>query len=72
MKKIHESREESGTTVNDYRQNTFLLTVININFGLESNIELEGHTFKIVSYFKYLGSIKIQENDVKFRELRTL
>jgi hypothetical protein len=37
----------------------------NRNYGLEQHIELEGHTFRRVSPFKYLGSIITQDNELK-------
>ena len=42
-----------------------ILSRSNRNYGLEQHIELEGHTFRKVSQFKYLGSIITQDNELK-------
>lgn len=43
--------------VNDDKIEYLIVNQSNRNYGLEQHIGLEGHTFRKVSQFKYLGSI---------------
>lgn len=52
-----------GLTVNDDKTEYLIVSRSNRNYGLEQHIELEEHTFKKVSQFKYLGSIITQDNE---------
>jgi len=64
-KKLVKSAEKVGLTFNDDKTEYLILSRSNRNYGLEQHIELEGHTFRKVSQFKYLGSIITQDNELK-------
>jgi len=64
-KKLIKAAEKVGLTVNDDKTEYLVVSRNNQNYGLEQHIELEVHKFKKVSQFKYLGSIIIQDNELK-------
>jgi len=55
--------------VNDDKTEYLVVSQSNRNYGLEQHIEVEGHKFKKVSQFKYLGSI-ITQDKLKVMNLR--
>ncbi|KAF0753170.1 ribosome biogenesis protein TSR3 isoform X1 [Aphis craccivora] len=64
-KKLIKTAEKVGLTINDDKTEYLVVSRSNRNYRLEQHIELEGHTFKKVSQFKYLGSIITQDNELK-------
>jgi len=64
-KKLIKAAEKVGLTVNDDKTVYLIVSRSNRNYGLEQHIELEGHTFRKVSQFKYLVSIITQDNELK-------
>lgn len=64
-KKLIKAAEKVGLTVNDDKTEYLIVSRNNRNYGLEQHIELEGHKFRKVSQFKYLGSIITQDNELK-------
>ncbi|KAL4100807.1 hypothetical protein QTP88_020836 [Uroleucon formosanum] len=57
--------EKVGLTVNDDKTEYLTVSRNSRDYGLGQHIELEGHIFKKVSLFKYLGSIITQDNELK-------
>jgi len=64
-KKLIKTAEKVGLTINDDKTEYLVVSRSNRNYRLEQHIELEGHKFKKVSQFKYLGSIITQDNELK-------
>jgi len=64
-KKLIKVTEKIRLTVNDDKTEYLVVSRNNRNYGLEQHIKLEGHKFKKVSQFKYLGSIITQDNELK-------
>lgn len=56
-KKLIKAAEKVGLTVNDDKTEYLIVSRNSRNYRLGQHIELEGHIFKKVSHFKYLGSI---------------
>lgn len=57
-----------GLTVN-YKMEYLIVSRSNKKYGLEQHIELEGHTFRKASQFKYTGLIITQNNKPKIEVL---
>ncbi|KAL4153967.1 hypothetical protein QTP88_001800 [Uroleucon formosanum] len=64
-KKLIKAAEKVGLTVNDDKTEYLTVSRNSRNYRLGQHIELEGHIFKKVSQFKYLGSIITQDNELK-------
>ncbi|KAL4084186.1 hypothetical protein QTP88_028016 [Uroleucon formosanum] len=64
-KKLIKAAEKVGLTVNDDKTEYLTVSRNSRDYGLGQHIELEGHIFKKVSQFKYLGSIITQDNELK-------
>ncbi|KAF0769981.1 ribosome biogenesis protein TSR3 isoform X1 [Aphis craccivora] len=64
-KKLIKTAEKVGLTINDDKTEYLVVSRSNRNYRLEQHFELEGHKFKKVSQFKYLGSIITQDNELK-------
>ncbi|XP_060846231.1 uncharacterized protein LOC132925892 [Rhopalosiphum padi] len=64
-KKLIKAAEKVGLSVNDDKTEYLIVSRNSRNHRLGQHIELEGHIFKKVSQFKYLGSIITQDNELK-------
>lgn len=63
--KFIKATEKMGLTIFDDKTEYLIVSQSNRNYGLQQHIKLEGHSFRKVSQFKYLGLIINQFNELK-------
>jgi hypothetical protein len=63
--KLINTTKKVSLTVNEEKTEYLVASRRNINSGLEQYIKIEELKFKRVSQFKYLGSMIMQDNDIK-------